>query len=95
MEKDKRILMEQVQYIYDNHYSGVDEELLVRTTKRIIDNMDKLKIENNIIIVKIYKIEKYIKKWIEEAERNWCSDINDYIGISGLYNILELLESEE
>ena len=48
----------------------------------------------NDLLFKNLKVEKFIREWIETAEDEWCSDINDYGGIGYLYKILTMLEGE-
>lgn len=56
-----------------------------------IEKINKVTNENDNLLLKNLKAEKYIRNWIKDAEEDWCSDINDYIGISGLYEILRIL----
>lgn len=45
MEEDKKILMEQVQFIYNDYYAGIDENLLLKATKNILNQLEKLERE--------------------------------------------------
>lgn len=89
LEEDIKLLKEM-----KKRYLNKEEFFIDNNAEKKAQAIDNIIKAYNDLLLKNLKTARYTREWIEAAEKDWCADINDYIGISGLYIILEMLEED-